>query len=46
MIGVADKTDNVVALGREQRCQPDGDLAVSAGDCDLQAGLLLRVGPT
>jgi hypothetical protein len=46
MIGVADKTDNVVASGRDQRCEPEGDLVVSACVCVLQAGLLLRVGPT
>jgi hypothetical protein len=46
MIRVADQTDNFVASGRQQRRESEGDLAMSASDCDLQAGLLLRASPT
>ena len=45
MISVADQTDNLVASGRQHRREPEGDLAVSASDCDLQTGVLLRVRP-
>src|ERR1700722_19656834 len=46
MVRIADQTDNAVASGRQHRCEPKRYLAVSASNCDLQADLLLRGGPT
>ena len=45
MVRVADQSNHVVAPGRQQGREVKGNLAVSASDCDLQVGLLLRVWP-